>query len=318
MATIEKKSAIVLPTSIIKGIMCAISTDKNRAMLNAFLIKGTASGTDRVGRHYDLTLVATDSNQLVELHYSYDLGCNELIDTPDKFEWVVKPTDKLIGSDQWCRIERNEDKHGITYSVRTYKSSARNTALARGMAIADSQPVTYHVWGTVEGNYPNYQKLYSPSITTVGNVTVNSEIYDKVEKAFTTAFGTSYGITLCGIGAAGPGLEYAMYDGDNNRIARAIIMPMRSGRDGNHYADKGNVSMSGIDPAEHKALQERYDAQLEITRSYQTKPTSCVSRSTLLRMRTSTASALTSTTPWSLPMSRSASSATSLPHSWPS
>lgn len=268
MATIEKKSAIVLPTSIIKGIMCAVDTDNKsyRPMLKAFVIKGRAANIAD-GRRYDLTIAACDSFELVELLYSYDLTKGEPIDTPDEFEWVIKPTDKITGSDPYIRIERIEDEQGrVSYNVRTYKSSARSTAIARGMAIADSQPTSYHVWETVEGTFPHYEKLFPAKLTTIGNVTVNPDVYGKVEKALTTAFDPKYGITLCGANANatdarhGLALEYAMRDNDSRTVARAIVMSMVE----KEAPDMGNVKCDGIDPAEHKALQERYDAQLEI------------------------------------------------------
>lgn len=260
MATTTKRTAIVLPTSIVKGIMHAVSTDKNRAMLNAFVIKGKAHNECNA-RRYDLRIVATDSTELVELLYSYDLVA-EPIDTPDEFEWVIKPTDKIAGNDPYTRIERIEDEQGrVSYNVRTYKSSARNTAIARGMAIQDVQPASYHVWETVEGTYPNFEKLYPAALTTAANFTVNPDVYGKIEKAMTTAFGTGYGITMRGISTSSAVIEYAMYDHNDVVMARAIIMPMRPNK-GDHYADKGSIN--GADPAELESLKKAYDAQLEI------------------------------------------------------
>ena len=245
------KTAIVLPTNLVKGIACATSTEKYREILQAFNVKGTASTNADGSRDVELRLIATDSVCMVEICYGYTIPNGAGVDVPDEFSWIVKPTDKLTGASDYVRIEPCED--GGTANVRTYKA---NNNLAFGMAMADLKPTSYHVWEMPEAAYPNAERLWSPSLTTVANITVSMAVWGKVEKALTTAFGNNVAITLCGVGTKGAPLEFAVYEGDV-RKARALVMPT------NHTKpDKGGVD--GVDKGEYESLKKAYEAQLAI------------------------------------------------------
>ena len=240
------KTAIVLPTNLVKGIACATSTEKYREILQAFNVKGTATTNADGSRDVELRLIATDSVCMVEICYGYTIPNGAGVDVPDEFSWIVKPTDKLTGASDYVRIEPCED--GGTANVRTYKA---NNNLAFGMAMADLKPTSYHVWEMPEAAYPNAERLWAPSLTTVANITVSMAVWGKVEKALTTAFGNNVAITLSGVGTKGAPLEFAVYEGDV-RKARALVMPT------NHTKpDKGGVD--GVDKGEYESLKKAYD-----------------------------------------------------------
>ena len=245
----NNKHAIVVPTNLIKGIMCATSTDKYRPILCAFNVRGEARTCADGSRVVDLRIVATDSQVLVEFDHTYTFNPDG-VNVPDAFDWSIVPTDKLIGASDYVRIEPNAD--GKTANVRTYKS-----AVAFGQALADVNPTSYHVWEMPDGKYPTYDRLYAKSLTTCANATVDMSVWGKVENAFTNAYDKRVAVTFCGIGTEGSALEFAVHI-DKKRIARAIVMPQRGD------IERGGIN--GVDPGEYEALRHSYDEQLRINR----------------------------------------------------
>ena len=249
MATSENRTAVVIPTNLVKGIVCAASTDASR-ILTGFNVKGRAYTTANGNRRVELRIAATDSFVLVEFEHAYTFKPDG-VDVPDEFDWTVKPTDKLNGASDYVRIEPDAD--GAHANVRTYKGN-----VAFGCALADVDPTSYHVWEMPEGRYPTYDKLWPASVTTVGNVTVDAAVWCKAEKAITTAYGSKASITLRGIGTKGSALEFAVYGDKGALMARAIVMPTRESS-----IDRGRID--GADPAELKTAEERYEAQAAIS-----------------------------------------------------
>lgn len=200
----------------VKAALTAVGKDKMRPMLDCLHVKVGVSGSGDK-RHADVTIEATDSYRLIQVHTSSECIGKDLEDAEFNVAGV-----KVQSAAKWVDFDLSGD--GVT--VRTLNGKTSEASLCH------AYPTSTAVYRKMDGTFPNVGQLITYKEKAVTGVCVNPKYLGDVAKAAQALEAKSVqfmGATehkLTGGKVSVGGVRWTMHGGDGI-CAEYIVMPVR-------------------------------------------------------------------------------------------